>query len=909
MKDIRLGKAALFRKSQVASALVVAFGGLAVLSGTAQAQGEAALERVEVTGSAIKNINAETSVPVTVVKMDDLKKQGITTVEQVLASVTGMQSQQTTSQVVGSGTGGASFADMRGLGANKTLVLLNGRRVASNSIDGSSVDLNMIPFAAIDRIEVLRDGASSLYGSDAIGGVINFITKKNFQGGVVTIGLDTPQGKGGKASGVNVGFGFGDLEEKGFNVFGFVDSQSQSNLRGTDREVNKRYPGGLSVNPFPANYYQGGNYGNPSGPACASDPAAGIYLSGAPYVVGGCKESTSAFVDYLPKEERQSAFVKATKKIDANNQASLEYFYTQSKVQSHIAPVPYYGVYINPNTPFFPGQGGPAWNTTAMGAYDSAFDGFYAEASTAWIPGTTTAVQPGFIYANWRDLTTGPRMDSNTNTQQRFVASWDGSAGGWDYQAALTYNQNEVSVNLSGYTNGALINEGMITGIINPFGAQTAEGLAYIKAAGLSGTQQVAKATSTGIDGHASRELSDWFGAGRPVSVAVGGSYSSDKMSDVGADLAFNQAVVTSTGFDPATSSIGSRRITAAFTEFNIPVSKQLELTAAARDDSYSDFGNSFNPKFGFRFQPSKSVLVRGSASTGFRAPSLYEMHAANTYTNTTLVTDPVTGNSSQFIQLLGGNPDLKPEKSKTATLGLVLEPAKNMTMSADLWVIQMTDSIGNLPDTTAFADPQFTNLFHRNSAGNLSQGATNCPGPNCGYVDLRTSNLGGVKTNGLDLGAAYRLVTQNSGALNFGLQSTYVNKYDYQDYANGPWNQNVGKFVGTGPIFKWTHTASVAWSKEAWGAGLVAHYKSGYTDQDTSANKVRGGQISSYATYDTYVSWQPVKALSITAGVHNLLDKAPPLSYQVYTFQAGYDPRFADPTGRAYYLRGTYSF
>jgi iron complex outermembrane receptor protein len=165
------------------------------------------------------------------------------------------------------------------------------------------------------------------------------------------------------------------------------------------------------------------------------------------------------------------------------------------------------------------------------------------------------------------------------------------------------------------------------------------------------------------------------------------------------------------------------------------------------------------------------------------------------------------------------------------------------------------------------------------------------------------------VQTNGVDLGATYRLKMQESGLFNFGLQSTYVNKYDYQDYANGPWNQNVGKFVGTGPIFKWSHTASVAWSKDTWGAGLIGHYKSSYIDQDTKANRVRGIQVSSYTTFDTYVSWQPVKALSVTAGVRNLLDKEPPLSYQVYTFQAGYDPRFADPTGRTYYLRGTYSF
>ncbi|MEG1055703.1 MAG: TonB-dependent receptor plug domain-containing protein, partial [Janthinobacterium sp.] len=126
-------------------------------------QSDAPIQRVEITGSAIKRIDGETSVPVTILKMDDLKKQGITTIEQVMSNLSASQASQGTSQVVGLGTGGASFADLRGIGANKTLVLLNGRRLANNALDSSAPDLNMIPFAALERVEVLRDGASSLY--------------------------------------------------------------------------------------------------------------------------------------------------------------------------------------------------------------------------------------------------------------------------------------------------------------------------------------------------------------------------------------------------------------------------------------------------------------------------------------------------------------------------------------------------------------------------------------------------------------------------------------------------------------------------------------------------------------------------------------------------------------------------
>src|ERR1700733_4887154 len=165
----------MFQRTKICSGLLMAFGSsLLTIAPGAFAQ-DTTVQRVEITGSSIKRVDAETSEPVTVIKADDLKKQGVTTVEQIMQNVSAMQVQQTSSQAVGAGTGGASFADIRGLGANKTLVLLNGRRIANSAFDSSAPDLNSIPFGAIERVEVLRDGASALYGTDAISGVINFI--------------------------------------------------------------------------------------------------------------------------------------------------------------------------------------------------------------------------------------------------------------------------------------------------------------------------------------------------------------------------------------------------------------------------------------------------------------------------------------------------------------------------------------------------------------------------------------------------------------------------------------------------------------------------------------------------------------------------------------------------------------
>lgn len=905
-----VSRASVFERTKLCTGLLIAFGGLAIAPGAVFAQDTASLQRVEITGSAIKKIDAETAVPITVLKFDDLKKQGITTVEQVMASISSSQTLTGTSQVVGAGTGGASFADLRGIGGNKTLVLLNGRRIANNALDSSAPDLNMIPFAAVDRIEVLRDGASSLYGTDAIGGVINFITRKDYTGGTITVGADSPQHPGGKAKNANFGFGYGDLDKTGFNVMGFVDYLKQDPIGGTQRDFNTRYAGGLSPTTSPANYYQDGNSGNPAAPGCTSSPNLIPNSTNT-----GCQMTTSSFVNYTPTTERLSGLLKGTVKINNDNQLGLEYFASRSKINTVIAPVPYGGLFMNrlrPDgtlNPYYPG------NTATSITPNIPLSPTFTDSSAAAHP----ELQPGYIHVKWRDLPNGSREGITTNDQQRLVASLQGSLGAWDYQAAASYNENKINDGLAGYSNGPVITDAVLNGVINPFGAQDAAGQAVIDGAGLAGTLQTAKGTVSGVDARASRELGDWLNAGRPAAIAIGAETRHESFRDA-ANVEFATLVVASTGFDPGTLNEGSRNVSAAYTELNVPITKALDLTVALRHDRYSDFGSTTNPKVSFRFQPNQQLLMRGSYSTGFRAPSLYEVNAAPYYTNTGLVSDPVNcpggtpipGKSSsancqiQAQALYGGNTSLQPETSKNMTLGLVFQPTKDLSLGMDLWAIKLDHVIGSISFNTVFANPvTFAALFHRNPGGNLSTDGSECPNPlTCGYVDLRTQNLGGLNTNGIDFSANYRVRAGTAGDFRFGLQSTYVNKYDYQDYTDGPWNQNVGVFSGTGPIFRWQHNFNLNWSNDKFGAGLAVHYKSGYVDQYGPPD-----EVASYTTMDVFGSWTPTKALTLTAGIRNIADHAPPLSYQDYVFQAGYDPRFTDPTGRAYYLRGTFKF
>ena len=908
----------MFQKTKLNRCLAIAFGSAVMLSAPALAQD--ATQRVEITGSAIKRIDAETSVPVTVVKMEDLKAQGVISVEQIMASLSAVQMTQGSSQQVGAGTGGAAFADLRGVGPSKTLVLLNGRRIANNAIDGSAPDLNMIPFAALERVEVLRDGASSLYGTDAIGGVINFITRRDFQGGSITIGVDIPQDKGGRAKNANIGFGFGDMGTSGFNVFGFVDIAQTDPIGGEERPFNSRFPGGLSPTPYPANYFQGGDVGNPAAPSC-SDPS---YLVQADAT--SCFIATSKFVDYTAKTDRLSGMVRGTLRLGQDHTLSADAFYTRNESTTRIAPVPYGGLWMNPNrpdgslNPYYPGN--PGGITPNIPLDPNFIRDTNGDGVADMTPRAGVTLQPGFINVRWRALAGGQRTNISLNEQQRLTTALDGVIGGWDYQVGLSYNENKIKETVKGYSDGNKITQGVLNGIVNPFGAQDAAGDAFIQDALMGGNLQNHKGKVTALDTRFSRELGDWFGAGRGAALAVGGEYRKEDFISA-ANKPVAELLQASTGVDPDSKSEGSRNISAFYSELNVPLTKQLDVTAAFRFDQYSDFGSTTNPKIGLRFQPSKDVLVRASYSTGFRAPSLYELNALQSYTNTGTVDDPVNcGRDAndkkigingkptvlvcdvQFQRLTGGNLNLQPEKSKNLTLGIVVEPTRSLSVGVDLWWLRLTDAIGALSETTVLDDPTtFTTYIKRNPGGLLSTDGFSCPGSDCGFLDLRQQNLGGLNTNGVDLSLAYRQGLGSMGRLTLGLNSTYVTKYEYQDYAAGPWNQNVGVYSGVGPIFRWQHTATAAWAIGNFTLGGIVHYKSGYVDQDPT------NTVSQYATLDAYASWKPTKNTGLTFGVTNLTDREPPYSNQGEVFQANYDPRFADPTGRKYYLRGTYQF
>ncbi|MGZ8316713.1 MAG: TonB-dependent receptor [Telluria sp.] len=847
------------------------------------------MQRVEITGSSIKRIQAETATPLTIVKAEEFTKQGLTTAQEALSRIASNQTSMGSGNTVGGNTsglptGGQASADLRGLGGDKTLVLLNGRRLANHPYDTASVDLNMIPLSALDRVEVLRDGASAIYGTDAIGGVINFITKRSVTTTTITGELVRPEKAGADEERINLSTGWGDLDSDGFNVFGVVDLHRQDVLTSQQREFSRTgiIPSrGLAVTSgttFPGNFFDpvSGTAGNPG-------VATGCLPPNSVAVGAICRQDYTQLIDNLPSQEQKALYAKASMKVAGEHIASFEYLHSENDVTSRTAPPPQTGLTLPITSKYYPGNSG---GVRAM-------------------PGLSGAP----LSVNWRPIEAGQREIDSQGKADRAVLALEGLAAGWDYKTGLAHSVSKSSEDfVGGYVQDASFAAGVANGILNPFGLQDAAGRTYLESTALRGQVQSAKVTNTAFDVKASRELMDL--AGGKLAVAAGLELRREK-----ADFDVNQAIASqasSSGLSGSLPKSGSRNIQALFGELSIPFVKDLDVQLAARFDRYSDVGNTTNPKIGVRYQPMRQVLLRASASSGFRAPTLFEKNAPpskndtnDSYNDPILCPDgvpqpganPLRDCDLQQFKLQGGNPNLKPEKSRTYSAGVVIEPMRELTIAADYWRINLRDKIAALPEQTIYGNfEKYRHLFLRNPDGSPFA------------IEDFLNNLGEVKTDGVDLSANWRSAMGDMGTVTLGMDGTYVHRYDYQNERDGEFIENVGRYADMGAVFRWQHNLTLGWSKGSWGVMLANTFKTSYDDQNFVDAQFRN-EVGSYSLWNLSGSYTGYKGLTLTAGVKNLLDEDPPFTNQGTMFQKGYDPRYTDPVGRALYLRASYSF
>jgi iron complex outermembrane receptor protein len=879
---------------------------LALLSmnAPAQAQAEGQMQKVEVTGSSIKRSVADQALPVTVTKAEDWIAQGAITVEDIL-----MQMSTASDYTPNTTSGNGNSANMRGIGGSRTLVLLDGKRISD-----SSIDPNNIPVSALDRTEVLRDGASSIYGSDAIGGVINFVTKKSYTGGSITAKGSTPQhAGGGQSTGLNFIFGKGDLAKDGWNVYVTGDLQHQNQLAQTARPNITSVDNRISAGFAPPKQTKGSN----AVPANVTLVGGSTKNAGNPYYASGCLDpwsvqgtSNTCTASYnansltLTKENEQASFFsKGTLMLNPDHKLSASILY--STIHNRPVKNPTFG--IDASIPNF-----PALTITPTSKY------YPGKGITPAMTGVTS--QP--LTLAWSligDL--GPTvLDYNTKTARMTVED-EGHIGEWDYRASLWSAMYSSHVSFrSGFVNSYGLLSGVANGTLNPFGLQDDTGRAYLDSISTNGQTADAGVTRmNGLDLTANRELMDLKGGA--MALAVGASAWHDfTYHSIPETVALSGG---QTGSTAAVNQHASRNVAAAYVELDMPFTKALDVDVAVRTDHYSDFGSTTNPKVSFRYKPSQTWMLRGAVGTGFRAPTLGQRYfgATNGRTGITSLAynDPVlcpggrpggnTGGTAlpgydpavvcaarQPINT-GANPNVGPERSTTFNFGVVLTPTRNLLVSLDYFNVKLRDMIGQIAQPTFFTDPTYSNLFIRDANQNLL------------YIDDRQTNLGGLRTDGLDITTTYTFPKARWGTLGVQLDGTYINRFDTQVDRDGPWISSINKF---GPLdanvqnFRWKYGASVKWVSPsgAWTSTLNEQYRQSFEDLNNGTQFYH--TIDPYTLFNWSLTYAGYRQWKVLVGVNNVFNRDPPAAnYR----NEGYASGEGSPLGRTFVARATYNF
>jgi iron complex outermembrane recepter protein len=852
---------------------------VALALSTASAWAQQAPQRVEIVGSRLPRLSAETALPVQIIRREEIERSGVANAEQLLERVSSNFGSHRETLGLGDGdTPGFSGASLRGFGAAETLVLLNGRRLANyafTGIGGPGVDLHAIPLAAIERVEVLKDGASALYGSDAIAGVINFVTRQDYAGAQATLNYTGTEAGGGERERATLAAGHGDLVRDGYNIFGAIDLQRAATLRAIDRAyASTAYRPDLGLDgtsplSWPANIRQFVNGGlvlrSPASPACT---AMTVRKGDA------CWFDYAKTLELLPKSEQQNALGRGTLRLTPQTDAYAEVSAAHSRMRFAASPSP------------------------AGASVSQSGVRFVLPETSPYYP-SGLGLAGGLVLA-YRTAPLGPRTSEVDARNTRLLVGLRSSVDGWDFDGALTVSDSQARERyVSGFVDAGLLGRAIGSGLVNPFGASGAEGDALLAAAELRGLSRTSRGRSQAADWRATRVLTQLPGG--PLGLAAGIDVRHEDLRD-------EQGAVVSdvVGGGVSSAKQGERSARAVFIEAVAPLRPGFDMQIAARWDHYSDFGSAVSPKLALRLQPAAQWLLRASVGRGFRAPSLPELHTAQQSAFFELVNAgvsdpvrcPVTGLPSdcqpEVTVVSGGNPALKPQRSTQTSAGLLLEPAKGWQASVDVWSVRVLDIIGALNFDDVIQD--IARYDGRNVVrGPVDPGFPNLPGPIV-RIETLNQNLGDWRVSGADLSVSLQPTATPMGRVSMRLDGTYVRRAR-QNIVKGHEIDLVGRLAP-----RWLHTLTMTLERQPWSASLSQRYRRGYDDAtllpDGSVHRV-----GSYLIWEGQVAFSAGRDWVVTLGVHNLLDTAPPLSNQRSHFQLGYDPLYADPLGRTWYV------
>ena len=932
----------------VVQALSIAFGATAL---TANAQTAAPvpqkIEKIEITGSNIKRIDSETALPVTVITRADIERGGAQTTEELLNQITSVSSAGNVVNAALSGlsTYGQSSVSLRGLGGSRTLVLVDGRRLSVFAGGGGgSVNVNAIPLGAIERVEVLQDGASGVYGSDAIGGVINFIMRKTFDG--IEIGATSgkpTRGGGADTQKFNI---VGGYNTDRFSVVASYAKEKEDQLLGASREFSKSdtklpfYAGGATetgriegvwrgfpisaisqpltngrstANPFGIS---GTGYGNPLAAQgkCAEIlmvPRSGLGFTGGAGLSTArqgpnCTFDTGPFVGLVPQREYEGGSANFRFKLNETNELFAEGLYSKNTFTNAIQPAPLRQAFYIGNTRF-------AGTGVAPALLIFPSNPNYAIAATYLNSVGLGAMVGQPLAVSQRTFLVGPRTTRDVANQDRVVIGAKGTIGTLDYEAAYTRNNSK--------TDGAVI-DGFasafeLTKVLNnpannwnpwaPGGKQSDALNKLIEGTKYKGPTIGSESKNDGVDAKLSGNIMDLPGGALAM---AGGIQVRDEKFILSPSAAAGSGDIIGQG--SALQPINAKRnVWALFAEINAPITKEIEANFAAREDTYSDFGKTDNYKASIRWTPIKQILLRSSIGTGFRAPTLPDLFTPQQIGTTEQFIDPAfPGNGNiQVTSIGGGNPSLKAETSKQWSFGTVVSPISSVTASVDIFNIEIKGLIA------APSAQQLASDFRRGVPGAGAFVEVN--GANeITLVRQLQGNVSSVKVRGVDIDLRYK-EKLGPGRLELALNGTYMDKYDLTT-PSGELEKSVGTTIrpdgdplvaaSTGVILKWKHNLSATYSLSDFSGTLTQHYYKGYeTAGDLNGNR---HFVTGQSLFDLVLSYTGIKNLKLTLGAKNVFDKDPPLFISNGSqFQSGYDVYQYDPRGRFVYVSGTYRF
>ena len=928
----------MYKKTAVAQAVSLALAAIA-LAQPAMAQ-EAAptgpVQRVEITGSSIKRASAETASPVQVVTAADLAKSGKGTVAEYLQTLT---ADGAGSLPTGFGNGfaaGSTAISLRGLGATSTLVLLNGRRMApfARADDGqkSFTDLSTVPMEAVERIEILKDGASSTYGADAIAGVVNIILKKNYQGLTAKLELGTSAYRDGEMQKGSVTWGKGDLDADGYNILLNAELYQNNELLNKDRS-DRAWIGHGDLRPwgyplatqFAAGDVRGGVAGaTPTGairnpltlnyeylPGCS-----GFTPTPQPTPANGCVWYQDQFRSMQPQINGGNLYARGTKIIDADLQVYAEAGYSKRDTAFTLVPPS-----ISPTIAFPP-------NAT----YPTGVRNFGSGAGTTVVLGATHPQNPYGVPVRVRysAFDIGPSTRSADNSFSRFVIGAKGNKFGWDFDTGYVHSESKLDLAYSNMLNMNVL-LAALGNSASPFfpyyiGTQANKNSPALYAALVTTATSHSVTKLDIVDFKASREMFQLPGGA--LGVAVGAEHRREKLDNPSLSGTIDGSINSS-----YVAAKGNTNVSAVFVEVAAPIIKTVELSAAARYDKYKNF-SATTPKLGAKWTPVRTFALRGTYSEGFRAPGPAEAGVESQSTGTATARDPIrcpggvpaagasTNDCSASVAAVKvGNPDLSPEKSKGATLGLVWDPLNNTSLSLDAWKIKRSNEINPLPYNEAAALPTAVR------ADNNLVGANGVVIPNSGTLLIskapyRNSSYTEIKGVDLDIKQRFGLGTYGRGTV--GLTWTHIASWmraesatvKYQ-YAGTHGNCDTSNCAGT-PKDKISLVAG--WDWNALNVTATANYRSDMknvlfegdacasTFADGSAAP-KGCKLASFTSVDLSARYNLNKNLQLFGSINNVFDKIAPLDPLTYGGMS-YNPMDASGAIGRYFKAGArYSF